>query len=624
MCRESLKTILRDRHPDDLVFEQRLTQLVDGKDRDFLDQDHNWRRDFKPYKADILEALDGLRVLDPACGSGAFPIGMMQLLVKVYGRLDAKFDTYKTKLFVLERNIYGVDIEPMAVEISRLRAWLSLIVDQLEESKNVKPLPNLDFKFVCANTLVALLSGTDLILFEDTSLQEKLQDLRENYFASNSHTQKSKLKEKYSNLVQESEDLFGDSERTAQLKSFRPFDADNSAEFFDPQEMFGVQDFHIVIGNPPYVDSEFMTKHSKELRDYLKKQYQTTEGNWDLFVPFIERGIDLASNDGVVSFIVKNSLLGSKYAESIRKLMSSHRLEEMLDFGQVKVFESASVSTCVFRLKKGICDGESKFSLMKTIDQPHFVNLVPSVDLAQRVNWIPLVLDTKSRDALAVIEKHGSLKDLGFSASAASTVSEAYEIAKYVKDESSPTSEFFKLINTGTIDPYTSFWGKRITKYLGLELLHPVVSKLDLDKVSVKRSAQSLRPKLIAIGMGNVEVFMDLDGEYCAGKTTSILFAPEGRESQLLPYALALLNSTVARFWFKSNFLAGGMSGLSPESLLTLPVPQISHENFEQISSLAKQNQNDPEKSLSFEIQKLIEEAYELDEETRAFLTLGA
>lgn len=624
MCRESLKTYLRNQHLEDPIFEQRLSQLVDGKDRDFLDQDHNWRRDFQPYKSGILEALDGLRVLDPACGSGAFPIGMLQLLVKVYSRLDSKYDTYKTKLSVLERNIYGVDIEPMAVEISRLRAWLSLVVDQLEDVKKIQPLPNLEFKFVCANSLVPLLSGTELILFEDTTLQDKLQNLREDFFASNSHLRKSKLKLSYSELIKESGDLFGDSERATQLKSFNPFNSDQSAAFFDSREMFGVEDFHIVIGNPPYVDSEFMSKHAKELRNYLKKNYTTTEGNWDLFIPFIERGIDLARNRGVVSYIVKNSLLGSRYAESIRKLMSSHQIEEILDFGQVRVFESASVATCVFRLRKDNSDGVIKFSSMKTTEQPHFVNLVSSKEVSQKHNWIPFVLDSQSRTALSVINRHEDIGDLGFTSSAAATVSEAYEIAEFVRDNPNPSGSEFKLLNTGSIDPYKSLWGSRITKYLGLELLHPVISRLDLESVSAKRASQASSPKLIAIGMGNVEVFLDLQGEFCAGKTTSILFAPQGKESLLLPFALALLNSRVARFWFKSNFLAGGMSGLSPDNLLTLPVPSLDQGQIQKIGDLATQNQNDPERKLSEEIQFLVEDAYGIDEETRLFLRANA
>jgi hypothetical protein len=298
--------------------------------------------------------------------------------------------------------------------------------------------------------------------------------------------------------------------------------------------------------------------------------------------------------------------------------MSEHQLEELLDYGQVRVFESASVSTCVFRLKKGAPGAEARFSLMKSLEKPEFVNLVPAGDLAHRASWIPLVADANTRSALSVIKRPRNLKDLGFTSSAAATVSEAYKIAEYLKDDANPKSNQFKLVNTGSIDPYKSLWGERKTKYLGLELMHPVISRLDLESVSVKRLTQSSSPKLIAIGMGNVEVFMDLKGEYCAGKTTSVLFPPKGKESILLPFALALLNSRVSRFWFKTNFLAGGMSGLSPENLLTMPVPEIAESQLEEIASLAELNQKNPSEQLSEDISNRIEQAFGLNEEMLA------
>ncbi len=156
MCKESLKEYLKTKLPEDNYRDQRLYQLIDAPDKDFQDQDHNWRRDWKPYKDVIITALDDLKVLDPACGSGAFPIGMLQLLVRVYERLEPRFDGYKAKLQIIEKNIYGIDIEPMAVEIARLRTWLSIIVDEETDSKKIKPLPNLEFKFVCANSLIDL------------------------------------------------------------------------------------------------------------------------------------------------------------------------------------------------------------------------------------------------------------------------------------------------------------------------------------------------------------------------------------------------------------------------------------------------------------------------------------
>ncbi len=133
-------------------------------------------------------ALDEFKVLDPA-GSGAFPMGMLQQLLKTYERIETRFDPYKLKLSIIENNIFGIDLQPMAVEISRLRSWLSVIVDETDKN-NIKPLPNLDFKFIAANSLIKLEEGqTDL--FADPYLDVKLQDLRDKYFnARKSHTKK--------------------------------------------------------------------------------------------------------------------------------------------------------------------------------------------------------------------------------------------------------------------------------------------------------------------------------------------------------------------------------------------------------------------------------------------------
>lgn len=106
MCKESLKAYLRSKIPNDPNLDSRIYQLIDATERQFQDQDHNWRRDLKPYKDQIIEALDNLKVFDPACGSGAFPIGMMQLLVRVYARLEPRFDYHKAKLAVIEKNMF--------------------------------------------------------------------------------------------------------------------------------------------------------------------------------------------------------------------------------------------------------------------------------------------------------------------------------------------------------------------------------------------------------------------------------------------------------------------------------------------------------------------------------------
>lgn len=347
MCRESLKAYLKSRIPSNPDLDSRLYQLVDSTEREFQDQDHNWRRDLKPYKDQLIEALDGLKVLDPACGSGAFPIGMMQLLVRVYARLEPRFDYQKAKLAIIKNNIYGADIEPMAVEIARLRAWLALIVEEENNLKSVKPLPNLDFKFVSANSLLALAKQGQLSFFEDESLDSKLQEIRNQYFNTESVKQKSKLKGKYSNLVDREISLFGESSRTSQLKTFRPFEADSVADFFDTKQMFGFDKFDVVIGNPPYVRQEQIA-YKKMLQGF--SIYQSTA---DLYTYFYELALNILTDDGVLSYITSSKFGRALYGEKLRDFLSSETaIDLIVDYGSSHVF-SAIANTWILQARKG-------------------------------------------------------------------------------------------------------------------------------------------------------------------------------------------------------------------------------------------------------------------------------
>jgi type I restriction-modification system DNA methylase subunit len=346
MCKESLKAYLRSRINKDENLERRLMQLIDATEREFHDQAQNWRRDLKPYKEEILVALDELRVIDPACGSGAFPIGMMQLLVKVHERLDASFNHHKGKLSIIEKNIYGVDIEPMAVEISRLRAWLAIVVDEEMTSKNIKPLPNLDFKFLAANSLIPLEQLTQPSFFEDNELDSKLQQIRDAYFGTGSLKQKAKLKEKYLSFVNEEISIFGQSRRTAQLKTFRPFESDSVAEFFDPEQMFGFSTFDIVIGNPPYVRQEKI-KYKDLLRGY--SIFTSTS---DLYTYFYELALKTLKPSGVLSYITSSKFGRALYGEKLRGMLSSETtLDRVVDFGTTHVF-AAITNTWVVQCRK--------------------------------------------------------------------------------------------------------------------------------------------------------------------------------------------------------------------------------------------------------------------------------
>lgn len=366
MCRESLKAYLRNQFDEDEFLERRIYQLVDAPDREFQDQDHNWRRDWKPYKDKFISSLDQLKVIDPACGSGAFPIGMLQLLVSVYSRLEPRFDSHKAKLAIVERNIYGVDIEPMAVEISRLRAWLSLIVDVEDASNKVEPLPNLDFKFVCANSLLPLEEDIQEAFGDDPELELKLQAIREKYFNTNKFERKGKLRVEYEKLVKEEESLFGESYKTTQLKSFRPFENEASAIFFDPEYMFGLHNFDIVIGNPPY-GAKVSDDHKKKFKRFYKSaSTETGSGRASLntYTVFIELALNLLSEKGNLNYIVPISVCSSESSIPLHGLLEKQCETIKISSFAVRpqpVFLNAMVNTSILNaIKTGKpCQGVS-------------------------------------------------------------------------------------------------------------------------------------------------------------------------------------------------------------------------------------------------------------------------
>ena len=363
MCKEALRSYLKTQIADDEHLDRRLYQLIDAPEREFLDQDHNWRRDLKPYKKQLVSILDELRVIDPACGSGAFPIGMLQLLVKVYSRLEARFDAYKTKLSIIEKNLFGIDIEPMAVEISRLRAWLALVVVEGADVSSVQPLPNLDFKFVCANSLNSLDNSGQFSLFEDHDLDLKLQEIRDAYFSTQNFAKKTKLKAKYQELVDEELTLFGESRRTTQLKTFRPFDSESTATFFDPFQMFGVVDFDIVIGNPPYVSNKGREAGAKK---DLMREFGFAD---DLYTHFFFKGFRLLSKTGVIAYISSKTFWTIQSKANLRSLLLEHQINVLCDSSNP--FASAMVDTCILVASNQTAESQSRF-LLPNVDYSSF------------------------------------------------------------------------------------------------------------------------------------------------------------------------------------------------------------------------------------------------------------
>jgi type I restriction-modification system DNA methylase subunit len=373
MCTEAIRSILSAKlnfNPKAIVA---INALLDTSDAQWAAAGTNSKRDaLKGNEKEILTALKSLRIYDPACGSGAFPMGMLQLLVKLHQRLTSHNETYEIKMHYLEKSLFGTDIEPMAIEISKLRAWLSLIVDR-EESENVDALPNLDFHFICCNSLVRLKSEDSNTLSFFDEPRDEMAAIKTKYFYSVSPKEKKLLQNQYEKFIKRHTDVVSD--RVHQLLSYHPFNSDKPAEFFDKFEMFGMSEgFDIVISNPPYVRQERI-KYKNSISDY--SLFTSTA---DLYTYFFELAFTNLKHQGVVSYITSSKYGRALYGEGLRRVIATEKeINYLVDYGDEHVF-AAITNTWVIQLTSKKPRSEHKFKLFKSIEAPPL--LVPQAQLS--------------------------------------------------------------------------------------------------------------------------------------------------------------------------------------------------------------------------------------------------
>lgn len=585
----------------------------------------------------LIYAIDHCKILDPACGSGAFPVGVLHKLVYVLGRLDKdnarwhklqqnkaqkeiekalndidkkerekklidineSFENnasdFGRKLYLIENCIYGVDLQPIAVQISKLRFFISLVVDQYEnkdaDNLGIRPLPNLETKFVAANTLIGLDKPEQLPIGYELiyPLQEQLQQIRHNHFEAKNRKDKLKYQKQDKTIRRKIADKlidigFGnkDAEKVA---SFDLYDQNIASTWFEPEWMFGndlAKGFDIVIGNPPYVDSETMTRDNPQFRELLKSKFKCAVGNWDLFVVFVEKGINLCKQNGHLTFIVPNKLISAKYTYSIREYLNTKSIKELIDYSYVEVFKEADVYPIVFNIQNSKPLNHNVITkVMASLEDLKNVNLIPSSLFCKDIFWDKYFFDENILSIVVKLTQNNQkLKNEFPSIYGAATVGEAYEIKDKIKEINKDKKKFM-FINTGTIDPYTSLWGIKPTQYIKGSYSKPVITCDDLKEISSTRFTQSNAAKIIIAGMAlRIEAFYDV-GEYCAGKSTTIILG----DSLKLKSLTGILNSKLVSFWFSKYFnslsMAGGYFNIGNNEIGLIPLPNT---NFPVIS----------------------------------------
>ena len=510
MCREALKGYLEGATGLD---SDAIARFVDERDAAGIPL---------PEARAVSEALHAVAVVDPACGSGAYLLGMMQELIELWSALysgelknDAR-ERYDLKLDIIQRNLHGVDIDAFAVNIAMLRMWLSLAIEY--DGDSPEPLPNLDFKVMCGDSLLGPDPGVGAqAAREDASAQvslgreparmRKLDDLKADYMRAIASEEKQRLRTEIDAIRERLREALGDAS-TVPAGS-----VDWRVEF---AEVFADGGFDIAITNPPYIDSTTMTKRDPQERHTLTVQYTTTTGNWDYYIPFWERSLQLVRPGAVAVLITPNKWLSAPYGKGLRSL-AGQKVSMIADLSTFRVFHSSGVfPVIVFARNMQL---ESVVQVLKFSD-PTTVSSTTSVSrssITRLTNW-GVALSEHAKELVSWMESRRSLDQI-CAIHGAFTVREAYELTDLILDYHEDSEATFRLINTGTIDPFRSLWGQKKTRYLGSVYDRPLIPKRGFASAFPRRHSQMTSPKIIVGGIGKLEAFFDEDGTYVAGKS---------------------------------------------------------------------------------------------------------
>lgn len=388
MVSESLVAYLKENVDKDL--EKQYRQLLDYTEKEVeltLEQKHQ-----------IIQALYQCKVLDPACGSGAFPMGILQQMVHALTELDPdniiwkrlieekskqeladslnnysqeerdevqadinrSFDLsqnapdYARKLYLIENCIYGVDIQTTAIQISKLRCFISLVVDQKVndnpvDNYGIRPLPNLEARFVAANTLIGINNDLSLANTDEVKgIKSKLKEANHRIFSAKTMRTKRKWKDAIIDYRKELGEAlektgFITHDEASLVSSWDMFNQNASSSFFDKDWMFGIKDgFDIVIGNPPYIKELGNETVFKPVNNsILGSKYH--EGKMDYWYYFLHRAIELTNNVGIISFITSRYWINSSGASKIIKHVEQETdFINIIDIGKLKVFDNVA------------------------------------------------------------------------------------------------------------------------------------------------------------------------------------------------------------------------------------------------------------------------------------------
>lgn len=652
MCKEALIAYLVDEARRKSEVNKQRQENFEEAIRRFVTDPEMSIRNMRQYRKineqqiiDLNESLCDVKICDPAIGSGAFPMGLLNLLMKCRVALSEALGKSEPRAWlkkeIIQKNIYGVDIEKGAIDIARLRFWLSIVVD-LEEPE---ALPNFDYKFMQGNSLLEQYNGIDLSnvakvsqdetegyqvsLFDNTldlyrkSLHGKLLD----YYTVTNHDVKKQLRSEINELVQK--------ELDEQHINVDLADIDVSANdqfflwhtwFADVFHRPSKQGFDIVIGNPPYISAlEAKKILSSFIRQQYKEKYESACGTYDMYIIFLELGLKLLCPDGVLSFITPSKYLSAEYATALRSLiLRDYSLNMISDFSDIRVFKSAGVSTIISQLSNKAQSSKVEFRKYKTTTDVSSTRTYDNDVLSLMPNNLWGYLLSEKVDLFMKIFNKSVTIDEYADVNACSTAAEAEEYENNLTE--AKTSNAFKYINNGTIQRYIQLWGVKSIK-TG-HMLHPYLGQ---GCISNRRREMFAQEKLIFVKLAKCpQVYLDEHGEFASANTNMVYNLRDYEYKFLLGY----LNSSLFNFIYHTMF-----GGLSMLGTIQMQAPQIKKSLIpvlkartqqkpiiDLVNSILTKKKQNPQADTSVEenaIDKLVYQLYGLTEEEISLIENG-
>lgn len=536
----------------------------------------------------IMSALYNCKVLDPACGSGAFPMGILQQMVHALRKLDPTNEMwrefileislrkdkeayeveneeertqlradieqsfnrqvndpdYARKLYLIENCIYGVDIQPIATQISKLRFFISLVAEQkptADAAKNfgIRPLPNLEAKIVSANSLIPLGEGNIFTNTEEiTNIKKRLADANHKLFIAKRNADKRKIREQIVSIRKEyAEELIAvgsvDDDDAMKLAKWNMFEQNEFAKFFDPQWMFGISEgFNVIIANPPYVSIKDIPS---DIVKIYKSKYDSAKKQTDLYAIFLEKALSLSKIGGTICFIVPDSLNDRSNFEPIRsKILKESGIISLLTLN--KVFESATVGSSIIVLSKASSFPQVK--LLQTEDKVTFANN----DIRTHLISQQLFESNDSKAFLFLSERETALiQRLMKSGTALEFYSEFMGRGEEIGRNADVISYELGRNKLSFVN------GSHVSRYSIME------SNLYIDKSDVEKDLGKYysSPKILVRQVGTT-INATIDVDYCVcPQSIYIIRLSNEKESK---YVLGLLNSRLFNFLYQKKF----------------------------------------------------------------------